>query len=77
MVDWQITAATFRCATVDDEVTLLVYKDWSIKCTGFMNAGKRKTAKNRKTPCMGTECQLAIDYRKKLQAEEATAAPAK
>jgi hypothetical protein len=74
MVDWQITAATFRCATVDDEVTLLVYKDWSIKCTGFMNSGKRKTAKHGKTPCMGTECQLAIEYRNKLQAEEATTA---
>jgi hypothetical protein len=77
MVDWQITAATFRCETVDDEVTLLVYKDWSIKCTGFMNAKKRKTTKNGKTSCMGTECQLAIEYRKKLQAEEATPAPPK
>ena len=78
MVDWQITAATFRCETIGDEVTLLVYKDWTMKCTGFMNAGKRKAKKNgRSSVCRDTECQLVIEYRKKLQAEEAKTAPPK
>jgi hypothetical protein len=73
MVDWQITAATFRCDTVGDEVTLLVYKDWSIKCTGYMkHAANGKLKKTGQTHiCEGTECRLAVEYRNKLQAEEA------
>ena len=35
MVDWQVTAKTIYCDNVDDEVTILVYKDWSANCNGF------------------------------------------
>ena len=35
MVDWQVTATTIYCDAVDDDVTLLVYKDGSAKCTGY------------------------------------------
>ena len=35
MVDWQITATTIYCDAVDDEVTILVNKDWSTRCTGM------------------------------------------
>jgi hypothetical protein len=34
MVNWQVTATTVFCDAVDDEVTIIVYKDWSVKCTG-------------------------------------------
>jgi hypothetical protein len=77
MVNWQITAATLRCETIGDEVTLLVNKDWSIKCTGYMNKALRAKKNGKPAVCQGTECQLAINYRKKLQAEEETTAPAK
>jgi len=70
MVDWQITAATFRCAAVNDEVTLLVHKDWTVKCTGYVKHGQNKKKKNGTSGCHGENCQLAVDYRKKLQAEE-------
>jgi len=44
MVDWQITAATFRCETVNEEITLLVNKDWTVKCTSYMKrAGKKNS----------------------------------
>jgi hypothetical protein len=29
--DWQITATTIYCDAVDDDVTIIVYKDWSTK----------------------------------------------
>ena len=34
MIDWQITATTTYCGTVDDNIT--VYKDFSTRCTGYM-----------------------------------------
>jgi hypothetical protein len=69
MVDWQITAATFRCETVNDEVTLLVNKDWTVKCTGYMKITGKKNRHH--SGCAGPECKLAVEYRNKLQAEEA------
>jgi hypothetical protein len=77
MVNWQVTAATLRCGVVDEEVTLLVYKDWSVKCTGHARyartvkgAGRTSKKKGPSPGCEGTDCQLANDYRKKLQSEE-------
>jgi hypothetical protein len=80
MVDWQITATTIHCEAVDDEVTLLVYKDWSVKCTGYgkYGAGKSTTARQRKNgqlkrepKCVGPECPQAISYKENLLSEEA------
>ncbi len=34
MTNWQITAKTIFCDAVDDEVTVLVYKNGSTRCTG-------------------------------------------
>jgi hypothetical protein len=87
MVDWQVTATTIYCNAVDDEVTLMVYKDWSVKCTGYPKYGQaNKGASNllkkkgrqlkRALECEGPECQRAIQYRDKLKAEESPAAPA-
>ena len=39
MVDWQITATTIYCNAVDDDVTLMVYKDGSAKCAGYPKYG--------------------------------------
>jgi hypothetical protein len=33
--DWQLTATAIYCDAVDDDVTIIVYKDWSTKCTGY------------------------------------------
>ena len=33
MADWQITATTVFCEDVDDEVTLMVYGDGTVKCS--------------------------------------------
>ena len=82
MVNWQVTAATIYCDVVDDEVTLLVYKDWSVECTGHQKYGKPgKDATNlpkrqngqlkRQLNCTGPECHRVIQYKDKLFSEEA------
>jgi hypothetical protein len=81
MVNWQLTAITIYCDAIDEEVTVMVYKDWSTRCTGFnkySHPGK-ETSKNmsrksgqtgRNVKCKGPECPLVIQYRDKLKAEE-------
>lgn len=82
MVNWQVTATTIYCDTVDDEVTVLVYQDFSTKCTGYSKYGEpreeilsllRKKGKQlgRRLECEGPECWRVIQYREKLLAEEA------
>ncbi|MFC1955646.1 hypothetical protein ACFLWZ_03835 [Chloroflexota bacterium] len=82
MVNWQVTATTIYCDVVDDEVTLMVYKDGLAKCVGYERYGEpdKETAKliekkskelGRKLECEGSECWRVIQYRDKLFAEEA------
>jgi hypothetical protein len=72
VVDWQVTATTIRCDVVKDEVTLLVYKDWSVKCTGRLKyTNVRRTSRNgRIAACEENRCELAKEYCQKLQNEE-------
>jgi len=82
MVDWQVTATTIYCDAVDDEVTVIVDKDWSLKCTGYSQYGvpgrgktaqlkKKGSQRKRELGCEGLECQRVVRYREKLIAEEA------
>ena len=80
MVNWQLTATTIYCEAVADEVTLLVYKDWSVKCTGYRKYGASKSTialqrksrqLKRELKCLGPECPQAISYKEKLLSEEA------
>ena len=82
MVNWQVTATTIYCDAVDDEVTLMVYKDWSASCVGYSKYGepgkeivellKDKSKKLRRhLACEGLECIRVIQYKDKLLAEEA------
>ena len=86
MTDWQVTATTIYCDAVDDEVTLLVYKDWSVKCTGYKKYGesskdtisllkKKNRQLKRQLACVGPECYRVIQYKEKLLAEEAKKGP--
>jgi len=81
MVNWQITATTIYCDAVDDEVTLLVHKDWTTECIGFKKYGKpsgetsrllKRKGKQlkRRLECEGPECSRVIRYKEKLLAEE-------
>ena len=82
MVNWQVTATTVYCDAVDDEVTLMVYKDGAAKCTGYkkyhqpskgINKLLERKGKqlNQKLECEGPECYRVIKYKEKLFAEEA------
>ena len=81
MVDWEVTATTIYCDAVDDEVTLIIYKDLSTKCTGYSEYGKpgkeilsllKKKGKQlgRHLECTGPECYHLIQYKEKLLDEE-------
>ncbi len=84
MTEWQITATTIYCEAVDDDVTLIVDKDWNVKCTGYKKylAGLNKETENilkqksrrlgRNLKCEGPEDFRVTDYRDKLMAEEKT-----
>jgi hypothetical protein len=82
MTDWQVTAATIFCDAVADEVTVLVYRDFSVGCTGYQQyyQPSRETLKSlekrgkkltRPLKCEGLECYRVASYREKLRAEEA------
>jgi len=80
--DWQVTATTIYCDAVDEDVTLMVYKDRSAKCVGYKKYREsitKETAKvlnkkgkklGRELRCEGPECSRLIKYRDKLSAEE-------
>ena len=76
---WQLTATTINCDAVDDEVTILVNKDWSLRCTGhtkYLTAREANKLRKkghrlgRELKCEGPECPRALQYREKLIAEE-------
>jgi len=76
---WQLTATTINCDAVADEVTILVYKDWTAKCTAHQKytskeavklLRKKSLALKRQLGCLGPECPKVIQYKEKLIAEE-------
>ena len=86
MASWKITAATIYCDAVDDEVTVLVYKDFSTKCTGYQkyfkptrevaNLLKKKSKRlGLQLACQGLECHRVTKYQEKLLSEEAKKSP--
>jgi hypothetical protein len=80
--DWQVTATTIYCDAVDDDVTIMVYKDWSTTCTGYKKYGEslnQETAKmlkrkakrlGRNLRCEGPLDHRVTDYRDMLIAQE-------
>jgi len=85
LVNWQVTATTIYCDAVDDDVTLMVYKDRSTRCVGYkkyIESITKETAKElkkrakklgRELRCEGPECSKVITYRDEVFAGEAAA----
>jgi hypothetical protein len=82
MSNWQITAKTIFCEAVDDEVTVMLYKDGSLHCTGFKKysqpneiTSKLVKEKNRglqrSLKCEGESCPRVTGYKASIAAEEA------
>lgn len=81
MTDWQITAKTIYCDSVDDEVTIMVYKNGSTRCTGSqkynhpnditLDTIQKKTRRlKRPIKCEWEQCLLIAHYKDKILAEE-------
>ena len=82
MVDWQVTATTIYCDAVDDDVTIIVYKDWSTICTGYRKYVENPSKKTEKTlkrkakrldrnlKCEGPLDPRVTDYRDILVTQE-------
>jgi hypothetical protein len=90
LADWQVTATTIYCDAVDDDVTIMVYKDRRTTCTGYKKYGEgldKETAKilkkkakrlSRDLGCEGPLDHRVTDYRDKLVAQDkATPTPQK
>jgi len=71
MIDWQLTATTIFCAEVEGEVTIFVYKDGSVNCTGFDRYHQDTGKTGSKTVCTNLMCQQVSGYRDRLFSEEA------
>jgi hypothetical protein len=79
--DWELTATTVYCDAVDDEVTLILNADGTLKCTGrdkYLKPDKetsrtmRKKSQRRRKPlaCRDNECTIIIDYRNNILGNE-------
>ena len=82
MADWKVTATTIYCDAVAAEATIIVYRDGTVKCSGYkkyaedasrgttkMLRSKGKTL-GRELRCEGPECHRVTDYKDKVFAEE-------
>jgi hypothetical protein len=84
VTEWQITATTIYCDAVDDDVTLIVDKDWNVKCTGYSKYSSkiqketsdllRQKSKRlgRNLKCGGPQDSRVTGYRDKLKLQEKT-----
>ncbi len=82
MADWQLTATTIYCDAVDDEVTIMVYKDRRTTCTGYnkygegLNRGAARVLKKKagrlgkNLECEGPLDHRVTDYRDRLMTED-------
>jgi hypothetical protein len=67
-----MTATTIYCDAVNGEVTLMVYRDGTAKCTGFMVRSRRS---GQPAGCAGAGCPRLISWRDRLLAGEDEAKP--
>jgi len=68
MVNWQVTATTIYCDSLGGEVTIMIYKDGQVKCTG--SSEQPANDKRTETACAAEACSRVIQYKQKLMAEE-------
>jgi hypothetical protein len=75
-----LTAVTIACDAVDDEVTLMISRDGTAKCTGYQRYGQpdkdsarliraRGRRSGKKLGCEGLGCRRIVEYRAGLDGE--------
>ncbi|MBN2240705.1 MAG: hypothetical protein JW712_13100 [Dehalococcoidales bacterium] len=70
MTNWQITAKTIYCDSLQDEVTIIIKKDWSVQCTGYIEFTNSGTQSRKNITCEGPECSRVLQYKQQLEQEE-------
>jgi hypothetical protein len=75
MTDWQLTATTIFCEDMNDEVTIIVYKDGKTRCTGYdfftkMSADPKEKKGLSGLKCEGPVCHKVSAYKEKIFSEE-------
>jgi hypothetical protein len=81
MVDWELTATTIYCDDIADEVTIIVSRDGTAKCTGsqkYLKSDKesakelKKKSKQLGKPlaCKGEGCSRVARYRDELMSKK-------
>ena len=85
MVNWQVTAKAIYCDAVEDDVVIMVYRDGSVKCTGYQKyvehgnkesaviLKKKSRALGRQLKCEGPLDIRVTSYRDMLAAQDKTA----
>jgi hypothetical protein len=82
VADWQVTATTIYCDAVDDDVTIMVHRDWSTRCTGYtkyvedldkegakmLRSKARRQGRNLR--CEGPLDHRLTDYRERLATQD-------
>ena len=79
MANWKMTATSIYCDAIDDEVTLVVYRDGESQCTGYNKFDKpdREISKalgikskqlGKQLRCDGLQCHRLLQYRDKVLA---------
>lgn len=71
MVNWQITAKTIYCESTSEEVTIIIKKDWSVQCTGYLNTHEGVSDRAYTLPeCEAMNCVRIKQYVTQLKVEE-------
>jgi hypothetical protein len=81
MIDWEVTATTIFCESVNDEVTIIVNRDGAVRCSGrqkYEKPGKedKKTLKTKsrlmgkELACLGENCAAVKKYCDKMLSEK-------
>ncbi|HAS04508.1 MAG TPA: hypothetical protein DCR71_01930 [Dehalococcoidia bacterium] len=75
MTDWQLTATTIFCEDMNDEVTVILYKDGKTRCTGYdffarMSADPKSKKALSGLKCDGPVCHRVSAYKEKIFSEE-------
>lgn len=81
MVDWEVTATTIFCESVNDEVTIIVNANGTTTCSGkqkyekpsrdVKNSLKTKSREaGKQLACLGEKCPSLKQYRDKWLGEK-------
>ena len=70
VAEWQLIATSIYCDAIDDDVTIIVNKDWTTRCTGYKQYVENITKEvalmlKKKSKKLGRElrCEGPLDYR--------------